>query len=85
VGKEMFWILFTIRLAIYLFSWIFIILQAILKDSKETREEAQIIKNVYGEKRTNLLNTYIFFILPELIVVCLVYQDIKTIFKGDIK
>ena len=81
----MFWILFTIRLAIYLFSWTFIILQAILKDSKEVREKAQIIKEVYGKKRIDLLNAYVFFILPELIVVCLVYQDIKTILKGDIK
>jgi len=81
----MFWILFTIRLAIYLFSWIFIILQAILKDSNEVREKTKSIKEVYGKKRIDLLNAYVFFILPELIVVCLVYQDIKTIFKGDIK
>jgi len=81
----MFWILFTIRLAIYLFSWIFIILQAILKDSNEVREKAKSIKKVYGKKRIDLLNAYVFFILPEFIVVCLVYQDIKTIFKGDIE
>ena len=81
----MFWILFTIRLAIYLFSWIFIILQAILKDSNEVREKAKSIKEAYGKRRIDLLNAYVFFILPELIVVCLVYQDLKTIFKGDIE
>ena len=81
----MFWILFAIRLAIYIFSWMFIIIQAILKDSKEVREKAKSIKEVYGKKRIDLLNAYVFFILPELIVICLVYQDIKTILKGDFK
>jgi len=81
----MFWILFAIRLAIYLFSWAFIILQAILKDNEETRQKAKDIREVYGSRRINILNAYTFFILPELVVICLVYQDLKTIFKGDIK
>lgn len=81
----MFWMIFIARLTIYLFSWAFLILQAILRDSKETREEAQTVKNVYGEKRINLLNAYIFFIMPEIIVLAIVYKDLKTIFKGDIK
>jgi hypothetical protein len=77
--------IFIARLAIYLFSWIFIILQAILKDNEETRQKAKDIREVYGSRRINILNAYTFFILPELIVICLVYQDLKTIFKGDIK
>jgi hypothetical protein len=81
----MFWMIFIARLAIYLFSWIFIILQAILKDNEETRQKAKDIREVYGSRRINILNAYTFFILPELIVICLVYQDLKTIFKGDIK
>jgi hypothetical protein len=79
----MFWIIFIARLAIYLFSWIFIILQAILKDNEETRQKAKDIREVYRSRRINILNAYTFFILPELIVICLVYQDLKTIFKGD--
>jgi hypothetical protein len=79
----MFWMLFIFRLAIYLFSWIFIIFQAILKDNEETRQKAKDIREVYRSRRINILNAYTFFILPELIVICLVYQDLKTIFKGD--
>jgi hypothetical protein len=75
--------IFIARLAIYLFSWIFIIFQAILKDNEETRQKAKDIREVYGSRRINILNAYTFFILPELIVICLVYQDLKTIFKGD--
>jgi hypothetical protein len=81
----MFWMLFIFRLAIYLFSWIFIIFQAILKDNEETRQKTKDIREVYGSRRINILNAYTFFILPELIVICLVYQDLKTIFKGDFK
>jgi len=49
-------------------SWLFIIINGIIRDSEETRQKAKEIKEIFGEKRVMLLNIYCFFSVPELIV-----------------
>lgn len=79
----MFWILLLIRIFSYVFSWVFIIVSAILKDSKETRQKAKEVREIWGAKRVNLLNAYMLLLLPEFIVLCLIWEDLKIIIKGE--
>jgi len=64
-------------------AWLFIIINGIIRDSEETRQKAKKIKEIFGEKRMTLLNIYMFFLVPELIVFLMIFSDIKFIIKGD--
>jgi hypothetical protein len=58
-------------------------INGIINDSKETREKAEEIKEIYGPKRVNTLMIYVSFIIPELVVIGVIIHDIKLIFKGE--
>ena len=71
------------RFVSLLIAWLFIIINGIIRDSEETRKNAKEIKEIFGEKRIILLNIYMFFLFPEVIVILMIVSDIKFILKGD--
>jgi Na+/H+ antiporter NhaC len=71
------------RFVSLLIAWLFIIINGIIRDSEETRQKAKKIKEIFGEKRIKLLNIYMFFLFPEVIVILMIVSDIKFIIKGD--
>ena len=71
------------RFVSLLIAWLFIIINGIIRDSEETRQKAKEIKEIFGEKRIILLNIYMFFLFPEVIVILMIVSDIKFILKGD--
>lgn len=71
------------RITLWAASWIIVIVNGIIRDSKENRQKAEDLKLIYGEKRLLLINVYTMLIVPELIVIGLFLEDMKTIFKGD--
>lgn len=71
------------RFVSLLIAWLFIIINGIIRDSEETRQKAKEIKEIFGEKRIRLLNIYMFFLFPEVIVILMIVSDIKLIIKGD--
>jgi Na+/H+ antiporter NhaC len=71
------------RFVSLLIAWLFIIINGIIRDSEETRQKAKKIKEIFGEKRIRLLNIYMFFLFPEVIVILMIVSDIKFIIKGD--
>ena len=79
----MFWTIIFYRFVSLVISWIFIIINGIIRDSEETRQKAKEIKEIFGEKRIMLLNIYLFFLVPELIVFLMIVSDIKLIIKGE--
>lgn len=79
----MFWILLGIRIFSYISSWIFIVINSILRDSKETRKKAKETREIWGAKRIYLLNAYMLLLLPEFIVLCIIWEDLKIIIKGE--
>ena len=79
----MFWTIIFYRFVSLVISWIFIIINGIIRDSEETRQKAKEIKEIFGEKRIMLLNIYMFFLFPEVIVILMIVSDIKFILKGD--
>jgi Na+/H+ antiporter NhaC len=71
------------RFVSLLIAWLFIIINGIIRDSEETRQKAKEIKEIFGEKRIRLLNIYMFFLFPEVIVILMIVSDIKFIIKGN--
>ena len=71
------------RFVSLLIAWLFIIINGIIRDSEETRKKAKETKEILGEKRVILLNLYMFFLFPEVIVILMIVSDIKFILKGD--